>query len=153
MDQTGAEVAVVGIGVYGDALEEATIVLAYGNELLGLIELGELQNLCLGKRCHAKAGALWRSEERVHDLRVLLIEDRACRIDELAADSHARSSLFEHRKLQFGQRNRHILFGQAPRDLGMTAHGTGARARRIDKDRVELNRLAKHGIKRREYLI
>ena len=55
MDQTGAEVAVVGIGVYGDALEEATIVLAYGNELLGLIELGELQNLCLGKRCHAKA--------------------------------------------------------------------------------------------------
>ena len=35
----------------------------------------------------------------------------------------------------------------------MTAHGTGARARRIDKDRVELNRLAKHGIKRCEHLI
>ena len=35
----------------------------------------------------------------------------------------------------------------------MTAHGAGARARRIDKDRVELNRLAKHGIKRCEHLI
>ena len=35
----------------------------------------------------------------------------------------------------------------------MTTHGSGARARRIDKDRVELNRLAKHGIKRCEHLI
>ena len=35
----------------------------------------------------------------------------------------------------------------------MTTHGSGARARRIDKDRVELNRLAKHGIKRRQYFI
>ena len=120
MDQTGAEVAVVGIGVYGDALEEASIVLTNGYEFLGLIKLGELQNLCLGKRCHAKAGALWRSEERVHDLRVLLIEDRACRIDELAADSHARGGFLEHRQLQFGQLNRHILFGQSPRNLGMT---------------------------------
>ena len=35
----------------------------------------------------------------------------------------------------------------------MAAHGAGARARRIDKDRVELNRLAKHGIKRCQYFI
>ena len=153
MDQPGAEVAVVGIGVYRHALEEASIVLAYGYELLGLIELGELQNLRIRERRHGKAGALGRSQEGIHDLRVLLVENRARRIDELAAGSHARSSLFEHRKLQFGQLNRHIFFGQAPRYLRMTAHGSGARARRIDKDRVELNRLAKHGIKRCEHLI
>ena len=35
----------------------------------------------------------------------------------------------------------------------MTTHGSGARARPIDKDRVEFNRLAKHGIKRCEHLI
>lgn len=45
MDQSGAEVAVVGICVYGDALEEASSVLAQGDEALGLGELGELQNL------------------------------------------------------------------------------------------------------------
>lgn len=56
MDQSGAEVAVVGVGVYRHTLEKASIVLAYGYELLGLIELGELQNLCFGKRRHAKAG-------------------------------------------------------------------------------------------------
>ena len=145
--------AVVGVGVYRHALEEASVVLAYGDELLGLGELGELQNLRLGKRCHAKAGTLGRAQERFHDLRVLLVEDRARCIDELAAGSHARGCFLEHRQLQFGQLNRHILFGQAPRDLGMTAHGAGARARRIDKDRVELNRLAKHGIKRCEHLI
>ena len=84
MDQAGAEVAVVGVGVYRHALEEASIVLAYGYELLGLIELGELQNLCLGKGCHTKAGTLGRVQESVHNLRVLLVEDRARRIDELA---------------------------------------------------------------------
>ena len=62
MDQSGAEVAVVGVGVYWHALEEASIVLAYGYEFLGLIELGELQNLCFGKRRHAKAGTLGRSQ-------------------------------------------------------------------------------------------
>ena len=46
--------AVVGVGVYRHALEEASIVLAYGYELLGLIELGELQNLRLGERLQAK---------------------------------------------------------------------------------------------------
>ena len=41
-DQSGAEVAVVGICVYGDALEKPAVVLTYGNELLGLFKLGEL---------------------------------------------------------------------------------------------------------------
>ena len=134
-------------------MEEASIVLAYGDELLGLLEVGQLQNLCLGKRRHAKAGTLGRSKERVHNLRVLFIKNRAGGIDKLTAGSHARGGFLEHRQLQFGQLNRHILFGQAPRDLGMTTHGSGARARCIDKDRVELNRLAKHGIKRCEHLI
>lgn len=75
MDQPSAEVAVVGIRVYGHALEEAPIVLAYGYELLGLIELGELQNLCLGERRYSKAGALRRVQESIHHLRVLLVED------------------------------------------------------------------------------
>ena len=35
----------------------------------------------------------------------------------------------------------------------MTAHGAGARARRIDKHRVEQGRLAKHRVKGREHLI
>ena len=90
MDQAGAEVAVVGVGVYGNALEEASIVLAYENELLGLIELGELQNLCFGKRRHAKAGTLGRSQEGIHDLSVLLSKNRAGGIDKLTAGSHAR---------------------------------------------------------------
>ena len=58
MDQSGAEVAVVGVGVYRHALEEASIVLAYGYELLGLIELGKLQDLGFGKRFYDKALAL-----------------------------------------------------------------------------------------------
>ena len=124
-----------------------------GYQLLGLIELGELQNLGFGERRHGKAGALGRGQEGIHDLRVLFIKDRAGGIDKLTAGSHARGGFLEHRQLQFGQLNRHILFGQAPRNLGMTTHGSGARARCIDKDRVELNRLAKHGIKRCEHLI
>ena len=60
MDQAGAEVAVVGICVYGDALEKPTVVLAHGDKLLGLGKLGELQNLGFGERRHGKAGALGR---------------------------------------------------------------------------------------------
>ena len=101
-DQPGAEVAVVGVGVYRHALEEASIVLAYGYELLGLIELGELQNLRLGERLQAKVRTLGRRQERIHNLRVLLIKDRARRIDELAAGSHTRSGFLEHRQLQLG---------------------------------------------------
>lgn len=85
MDQSGAEVAVVGVGVYGDALEKSAVVLTYGNELLGLIELGELQNLRLGERCDAKVDALGRGQEGIHDLRVLFIKNRAGGIDELSA--------------------------------------------------------------------
>ena len=90
MDQSGAEVAIVGVGVYGDALEKPAVVLTYGDELLGLFKLGELQNLRLGEGCQAKARALWRSQKRIHNLRVLLIKDRARRIDELAILGNAR---------------------------------------------------------------
>ena len=37
--------AVVGVGVYGDTLEEASRVLAESDEALGVVVLGELQNL------------------------------------------------------------------------------------------------------------
>ena len=40
--QPSAEVAVVGVGVYRKALEEASIVLADGYQLLGLCEIGQL---------------------------------------------------------------------------------------------------------------
>ena len=45
MDQAGAEVAVVGVGVYRHALEEASSVLADGDEFLSLGKLGQLQDL------------------------------------------------------------------------------------------------------------
>lgn len=77
--------AVVGVGVYRHALEKSSVVLAYGNELLGLIELGELQNLRLGERCDAKVDALGRGQEGIHNLRVLFIKNRAGGIDELSA--------------------------------------------------------------------
>ena len=134
-------------------MEEASIVLAYENELLGLIELGELQNLCFGKRRHAKAGTLGRSQEGIHDLSVLLSKNRAGGIDKLTAGSHARGGFLEHRQLQFRKLNRHVLFGQAPRNLRMPAHGAGARTRGIDKHRIKQNRLTKHGIERRKHRI
>ena len=102
MDQASAEVAVVGVGVYGDALEEATVVLTDGYQFLGLLEIGELQNLRLGERLQAKVRTLGRRQERIHNLRVLLIKDLARRIDELAAGSHTRSGFLEHRQLQLG---------------------------------------------------
>lgn len=67
MDQAGAEVAVVGVGVYGDALEETSVVLAQGNEALGMVVLGELQDLGFGKWRHGKALALGRGQEGIHD--------------------------------------------------------------------------------------
>ena len=76
---------VVGVGVYRHALEEASIVLAYGYELLGLIELGELQDLRLGERCDTKVGPFGRGQKGIHDLRVLFIKNRAGGIDELSA--------------------------------------------------------------------
>ena len=94
--------AVVGVGVYRHALEEALIVLAYGYEFLGLIELRELQNLRLGERCDAKVGALGRGQEGIHDLRVLFIKNRAGGLDELSAGGHARRSLLKHRQLKLG---------------------------------------------------
>ena len=41
-DQPGAEVAVVGVGVYRHALEKSTVVLADDYQLLGLREIGQL---------------------------------------------------------------------------------------------------------------
>ena len=108
------------------ALEEASSVLTDGYELLGLVEFGKLQDLGFGERRHGKAPALRRGQKGINNLHVFLVKDRAGGVDELAAGSYARSSLFEHRQLQFGQLNRHILFGQAPRNLGMTTHGAGA---------------------------
>ena len=145
--------AVVGVRINGHTLEEASSVLAQGDEVLGVIVLGELQNLGLGERRHGKTGALGRSQEGVHDLRVLFIKNRAGGIDKFTAGSHARGCFLEHRQLQLGQFSRNVVLGQTPRYLGVTAHGAGARARRIDKHRVEQGRLAKHGIKRREHLI
>ena len=60
--------AVVGVGVYWHALEKTSVVLAYENELLGLLEIRQLQNLCLGERRHGKAGALGRGQEGIYDL-------------------------------------------------------------------------------------
>ena len=45
-DQAGAEVAVVGVGVYGDALEETSVVLAQGNEALGMVVLCAKSGSC-----------------------------------------------------------------------------------------------------------
>ncbi len=150
MDQAGAEVAVVGVGVYGDALEESAIVLAYGNELLGLGKLGELQNLGFGERRQAKVCALRRGQEGIHDLRILFIKNRAGGIDELAAGSHTRGRFLEHRQLQAGQLSPNVLLSQTPRYLRVTAHSAGARARGIDKHCIEQNGFTKHGIERRE---
>ena len=69
MDQAGAEVAVVGVRINGDTLEEASSVLAQGDEALGMIVLGELQNLGFGERRHGKAGALGRVQERSFSVR------------------------------------------------------------------------------------
>lgn len=153
MDQAGAEVAVVGVGVYGDALEEASSVLAQGDEALGVVVLGELQNLSFGERRHGKAGALGRGQECIHDLRVLFVKNRAGGIDKLTASGHARGCFLEHRQLQAGQLGRNVVLGQTPRNLGVAAHGASTRTRRIDKHRVEQGRLAKHRVKGREHLI
>ena len=118
MDQAGAEVAVVGVSVYGDALEESAVVLSYGNELLSLFELRQLQDLRFGERSYGKAGALGRSQKRIHDLHILFIKDRAGGINKLTAGSNARGCFLEHRQLQFGQLGRNVLLGQAPGNLG-----------------------------------
>ena len=99
MDQAGAEVAVVGVGVYGDTLEEASRILAESDEALGMVVLGELQNLSFGERRHGKADALGRGQEGIHDLRVLFIKNRAGGIDKLTAGSNARGCFLEHRQL------------------------------------------------------
>ena len=95
-DEAGAEVTVVGVRVYGNALEEASVVLADRYEILGLDEFGQLQNLRLGERLHSKALALGRSQECIDYLRVFLVKDRAGSVDELTAGSHARSRFFKH---------------------------------------------------------
>ena len=136
--------AVVGVGVYRHALEEASSVLADGDEFLSLGKLGQLQDLRLGERRHGKAGTLGRSQEGIHDLSVLLSKNRAGGIDKLTAGSHARGGFLEHRQLQFRKLNRHVLFGQAPRNLRMPAHGAGTRARGIDKHRIEQIYQASH---------
>ena len=138
---------------YGDALEEPTVVLAYGNELLGPWgKLGELQNLSFGERRYGKAGP--SGGQGIHDLRVLFIKHRAGGIDKLTAGSHARARLpLSIVNVSLGSSIVTSFSGQTPRNLGMTAHGASTRARRIDKDRVEQGGLAKHRVKRWEYLI
>ena len=76
-------------------------------------------------------------QEGIHDSPVLLGQQRAGGIQQLAANPHTTGTLAEHGKLKLRQVVINLTGIEAPRDLGMATHGAHAGTGRIDEHGVE----------------
>lgn len=76
-------------------------------------------------------------QEGIHDSPVLLGQQGAGGIQQLAANPYAAGTLAEHGKLKLRQVAINLTGIETPRDLGMATHGAHAGTGRIDEHGVE----------------